>query len=326
GTADDQTEDEKEARMLMLANRSDASLLQLLGGLCAALDKTSGNSNDDLAAYQLAQQMLLACSAASQATPVVRITGVPTQPETLIGVAGSVTYREAPRPDEPTMAAYVANMRKEPAIDGKQYWPLLHLRHKTAAHAWEYAAEPSRVYYECLEELCSTSGSPAFAGTTALVTGCSRGSIAAAVVERLLAGGAKVVATTSSASYGKKTIQFYENMYRAYGARGAELIVVPFNQGSAADIRSIVAHVFRTLQWDLDFVLPFAAMGDYGRDVSQLDSRAELSVRVMLTNVLRLIGEIRRTKQALQLGTRPSLVVLPLSPNHGVFGHDGLYG
>ncbi|KAJ2909438.1 fatty acid synthase alpha subunit Lsd1, partial [Coemansia aciculifera] len=304
-----------EARLLMLANRSDALLIRLLTGLCQALDS-------DSPAYELACQMLAACTNASQ-SPVIRITGEPTQPETLVGLAGNVTYHEAPRRNEPTMAAYVAHMQSQPD-EATGHQPLLHLRHKTAAHSWEYAQEPSRVYYECLEELC-TVGSSAFAGTTALVTGCSRDSIAAAVVCGLLSGGTKVIATTSS-SYCKKTIRFYEDMYRTHGARGSELIVVPFNQGSAGDIKQLVDYVFRALGWDLDYVLPFAAMGDYGRDVSQLDSRSELSMRVMLTNVLRLVGCVKATKEQLGYNTRPSLVVLPLSPNHGIFGHDGLYG
>ncbi|KAJ2740131.1 fatty acid synthase alpha subunit Lsd1, partial [Coemansia sp. BCRC 34301] len=48
--------------------------------------------------------------------------------------------------------------------------------------------------------------------------------------------------------------------------------------------------------------------------------------RVLLTNVIRLLGSIKDTKERLRYNTRPSLVVLPLSPNHGHFGGDGLYG
>ncbi|KAJ2839351.1 fatty acid synthase alpha subunit Lsd1 [Coemansia sp. 'formosensis'] len=317
-----ETGNEPEARMLMLANRADALLVQLLSGLCATLDASTGSDPSVARAHKLAQRMLAACTQALGQAPVVRICAQPTQPETTVGVAGSFAYREAPRVGEPTMAEYVAHMRAEPTSGNAEHRPLLHLRHKTAGHAWEYAADASREYYACLAEL--TTGSLAFAGTTALVTGCSSGSIAAAVVGRLLAGGARVVATTSS--YSRKTMRFYERLYKQHGSRGSELIAVPFNQGSAADVRSLVEYVFRTLSWDLDYVLPFAAVGDYGRDVSQLDGRSELSVRVMLTNVLRLVGEIRRTKHALGLDTRPTLAVLPLSPNHGVFGHDGLYG
>ena len=45
----------------------------------------------------------------------------------------------------------------------------------------------------------------------------------------------------------------------------------------------------------------------------------------MLTNVLRLLGAIKNKKESLKILTRPAHIVLPLSPNHGIFGHDGLY-
>ncbi|KAJ2413423.1 fatty acid synthase alpha subunit Lsd1 [Coemansia sp. RSA 2530] len=311
-----------ESRMLMLANRSDALLVQLLSGLCSTLARSLGSDAAVARAHALAERLLAACTQALGRAPVARVAGRPTQPETSVGVGGALTYCEVPRAGEPTMAEYVAHMQAEPMAANPDHRPLLHLRYKTRAHAWEYAPEASREYYASLSELCA--GGTSFAGATALVTGCSRGSIAALVVARLLAGGARVVATTSSS--GSAAMRFYEAMFKEHGARGSELIALPFNQASAADVRALVAHVFRTLRWDLDYVLPFAAISDYGCDVSQLGARAELSVRIMLTNVLRLVGEVRRTKQALGLRTRPTLAVLPLSPNHGVFGHDGLYG
>ena len=79
------------------------------------------------------------------------------------------------------------------------------------------------------------------------------------------------------------------------------------------------------------------AISEGGRDVSNLDSLSELSHRVMLTNVLRMIGKIKAVKQSkgkvktsryitvVGIDTNPACVILPLSPNHGVFGGDGLY-
>jgi fatty acid synthase subunit alpha len=46
---------------------------------------------------------------------------------------------------------------------------------------------------------------------------------------------------------------------------------------------------------------------------------------MMLTNVTRLMGAVKSKKQSRGYDTRPSMVILPLSPNHGVFGGDGLY-
>ena len=46
----------------------------------------------------------------------------------------------------------------------------------------------------------------------------------------------------------------------------------------------------------------------------------------MLTNVVRLLGAAKAKKDLKKEVTRPAHVILPLSPNHGVFGFDGLYG
>ncbi|GMF05625.1 unnamed protein product [[Candida] boidinii] len=45
----------------------------------------------------------------------------------------------------------------------------------------------------------------------------------------------------------------------------------------------------------------------------------------MLTNLLRLLGEVSKQKEARNIQTRPAQCILPLSPNHGTFGSDGLY-
>ncbi|KAI8318916.1 thiolase-like protein, partial [Martensiomyces pterosporus] len=114
--------------------------------------------------------------------------------------------------------------------------------------------------------------------------------------------------------------------------RGSELIIVPFNQGSTLDTKSLVEYIFgspaggRGLGWDLDFVIPFAGISSVGNDIARIDSRTELAHRIMLTNILRLLGEIKDAKERLGYGAHPSLVVLPLSPNHGTFGGDGMYG
>ncbi|KAJ2495554.1 fatty acid synthase alpha subunit Lsd1, partial [Coemansia sp. RSA 1972] len=115
-------------------------------------------------------------------------------------------------------------------------------------------------------------------------------------------------------------------MYRKHCSRGSELIVVPFNQGSVQDIDGLATYIFGQLSWDLDYVFPFAAVSDIGSTVDNLGSHSELALRVMLTNVLRLLGRIKLAKAKYKSVGRPALVVLPLSPNHGDFGGDGLYG
>lgn len=45
----------------------------------------------------------------------------------------------------------------------------------------------------------------------------------------------------------------------------------------------------------------------------------------MLVNVERLLGSIAQAKDQQKIRGRPAAVILPLSPNHGDFGGDGLY-
>lgn len=62
-----------------------------------------------------------------------------------------------------------------------------------------------------------------------------------------------------------------------------------------------------------------------GREIDMIDSKSELAHRIMLTNLLRLLGAVKLQKAARGYDTRPAQCMLPLSPNHGTFGNDGLY-
>ncbi|KAJ2538002.1 fatty acid synthase alpha subunit Lsd1, partial [Coemansia sp. RSA 1878] len=245
------------------------------------------------------------------------------QPETHVQSTGEVKYTEKPRPSERSWAEYIQHMS---CGDLDNTPPLMHLREQTESGQWTYSDMYSGAYFSGLNSIATQGIS--FAGKTALVTGCGRGSIGAEIVSSLLAGGAKVLATTSS--YSRATTLFFENLYRTHGSRGSELVVVPFNQGSVQDIENLVSHVYgksgSELNWNLDYVFPFAAVSDIGSTLTNLGSRSELAQRVILTNVLRLLGRIKAAKESAGRSTRPALVVLPLSPNHGTFGGDGFYG
>jgi len=134
------------------------------------------------------------------------------------------------------------------------------------------------------------------------------------------------VVTTSR--YSREVNEYYQSMYARYGARGSQLIVVPFNQGSKQDVEALVEYIYdskKGLGWDLDFIVPFAAIPENGREIDNIDSKSELAHRIMLTNLLRLLGAVKTQKAERGYETRPAQVVLPLSPNHGTFGNDGLY-
>ncbi|RAH78546.1 putative fatty acid synthase alpha subunit FasA [Aspergillus japonicus CBS 114.51] len=201
--------------------------------------------------------------------------------------------------------------------------PFLHLKKKNE-HGWDYNKKLTGVYLDVLES-AARSGLT-FQGKNILMTGAGAGSIGAEVLQGLISGGAKVVVTTSR--FSREVTEYYQAMYARYGARGSQLVVVPFNQGSKQDVEALVDYIYDTkkgLGWDLDFVVPFAAIPENGREIDSIDSKSELAHRIMLTNLLRLLGSIKTQKQANGFETRPAQVILPLSPNHGTFGNDGLY-
>lgn len=162
-----------------------------------------------------------------------------------------------------------------------------------------------------------------FAGKNVLLTGAGKDSIGFHILRHLLSGGARVVLTTSS--YSAETTRMYQSLYAGYGAKGSILRVVPFNQGSRQDVESLVQWISDDGTGDLDFIVPFAAVSESGRDIENLDSRSEVAHRVMLVNLLRMLGAVARSKRNRSVITRPATVVLPLSPNHGLMGGDGLY-
>ncbi|EOD49992.1 putative fatty acid synthase subunit protein [Neofusicoccum parvum UCRNP2] len=201
--------------------------------------------------------------------------------------------------------------------------PCTHQIRRKSSGEWVRDEEATHSFHEVLRAV-QTDGL-SFVDRTVLITGAGRGSIGAEILGGLLAGGAKVIVTTSS--YSSASINAYRDVYVNHAGPGSRLVVVPFNQGSQSDVEALVSYIYdRTgLGWDLDAVVPFAAISEGGREVDTIDSKSELAHRVMLTNVIRLVGAIKRHKQGAGYDTRPAQVILPLSANHGIFGGDGLY-
>ncbi|KAL2038780.1 hypothetical protein N7G274_008538 [Stereocaulon virgatum] len=202
--------------------------------------------------------------------------------------------------------------------------PFLHLKRKDE-HGWEYSKKLTGLYLEGLQQ--AAKNGVTFQGKNVLMTGAGAGSIGADVLQGLISGGAKVIVTTSR--FSREVTDYYQSVYARYGAKGSQLVVVPFNQGSKQDVEALIEYIYDTkkgcLGWDLDFVVPFAAIPENGREIDSIDSKSELAHRIMLTNLLRLLGCIKSQKQERGFETRPAQVILPLSPNHGTFGNDGLY-
>ena len=169
----------------------------------------------------------------------------------------------------------------------------------------------------------------------AVVTGASKGSIAASVVARLLDGGATVVATTSKLD--DERLSFYRTLYRDHARYGAALWVVAANMASYSDIDALVEWIGNEQTESLGpqsihvkdaqtptLLFPFAAPRVVG-DLSEAGSRSEMEMKVLLWAVQRLIGGLSKIGAERDIASRLH-VVLPGSPNRGMFGGDGAYG
>lgn len=198
--------------------------------------------------------------------------------------------------------------------------PLLHLKRKVGTN-WEYSSNLTGVYLDILNEI-ATSGT-SFKDKNALLTGVGKGSIGVEILKGLLSGGAHVVITTSR--YSRATVEYYQAIFQRHGSKGSALTVVPFNQASKQDVEALIDYIYTSLGMDLDYILPFAALPENGREIDGLDDKSELAHRIMLVNILRLMGAVKNKKASRNFVTRPTQVILPLSPNHGLFGNDGLY-
>ncbi|SHU20919.1 3-oxoacyl-(acyl-carrier protein) reductase [Mycobacteroides abscessus subsp. abscessus] len=174
-----------------------------------------------------------------------------------------------------------------------------------------------------------------YANEVAVVTGASKGSIASAVVGQLLAGGASVIATTSKLDDDR--LAFYRTLYRDNARFGAQLWVVPANMASYSDIDALVEWVGNEQVENLGpkaihlkdaqtptLLFPFAAPRVAG-DLSEAGARAEMEMKVLLWAVQRLIGGLSHIGSERDIASRLH-VVLPGSPNRGMFGGDGAYG
>lgn len=184
-----------------------------------------------------------------------------------------------------------------------------------------------------VDATATTSGQ--WADDLAVVTGASKGSIAAGIAGQLLAGGATVVATTSG--LGPAKLAFFKQLYRTHAVHGAALWVVPANMASFADVdalsdwisseqtqtRAGATSVLKPAMTPT-LLFPFAA-GRVAGDLTDAGSRTEVDMRILLWSVERLIGALSAHGQDHDIDATLH-VVLPGSPNRGMFGGDGGYG
>ncbi|KAI8915921.1 hypothetical protein EDD86DRAFT_221808, partial [Gorgonomyces haynaldii] len=338
-------------RAIRLMNKSSKELVQEFEYYVNRITPEMGEGYQR--AKTLGSVLLENCKQAVDTDPVFRnVHYRPTKPVTTIGADGYLQYHEELR-EEANLKDYVNAMRKgshltqvknqiDPELIQKliaecsrdelpqkiqelsqKQLPFLYLKRK-AHETFEFDEELTNVYFDIMSKMSKDGIS--FKRKNCLMTGVGKDSIGVEVLKALLAGGAQVIATTSR--FSRQVTEYYRGIFEQYGAKGAQLVVVPFNGGSHKDVQDIVDYIYdpKGLGWDLDFVIPFAAIPENGREIDSIDDKSELAHRIMLTNVMRLLGEIKTKKEKLGYTTRPAAVMLPLSPNHGTFGSDGLYG
>ena len=277
----------------MIVSRANSRLVSTLDYFISTTNKRSLG--------QRLSTLLEDCKDALELPSTIRHRGSGLAPFTKIEDSGKIVVSEKPR---------------NPNDDDC----LLRLGRKGVA-GWQYEEELSSILHSVLQGTNALS----FLGMTVLVTGAGEGSIGCQIVGQLLEAGAVVIVTSSS--YSPKTTRFYQKLYAEHCGKNSRLILVPFNQASVRDVDAVVDYIYSKdgLAMDLDYVVPFAAISENGRTISNIDGRSELAHRVMLTNTLRLLGNVKHHKMTRGIVTRPAQVILPLSPNHGSFGSDGLY-
>ncbi|AIH85596.1 hypothetical protein IU15_11150, partial [Mycobacterium tuberculosis] len=151
----------------------------------------------------------------------------------------------------------------------------------------------------------------------------------------LLDGGATVIATTSKLD--EERLAFYRTLYRDHARYGAALWLVAANMASYSDVDALVEWIGTEQTESLGpqsihikdaqtptLLFPFAAPRVVG-DLSEAGSRAEMEMKVLLWAVQRLIGGLSTIGAERDIASRLH-VVLPGSPNRGMFGGDGAYG
>ncbi len=192
----------------------------------------------------------------------------------------------------------------------------------------------ARVFAE-IAELARDRAPGAYADDIAVITGAADGSIAGAVVAGLLHGGATVIATTSRLNADR--LEFFKRCYRDHARYGAALWVVPANLASYTDVDAVVEWIggeqSQTLGGATEVTkeamrptlfFPFAAPRVAG-DLTDAGARAEAEMKVLLWSVERMIGGLSGLHADHNIDARLH-VVLPGSPNRGMFGGDGAYG
>lgn len=261
-----------------------------------------------------------------------------TIPKTTISEDGEITYSEVPAlpislSEKVTVSDHDSSWdscQATPESEGSEeglispissgLWPI-RLLTKDESGEWETNPTLSSQLHEAERHLGMKKSLPV-EGTT-LIIGAGQRSIGFMLARLLLQAGHRVALCTGRLT--PENRKLISQMYTKYAKPGAELVLLPFNQGSVQDINNLVNYINDTLGWEIDHLVPFAAISTNGKNLEDVDSVSELALRIMLTNTLRLMGSIVASKRRRNILNHSTQVLVPLSPNHGQYGNDGLY-
>ena len=336
------SEDEQMQRTLRLQNRSSSRLINVMEYLLRK--RLSAHSSHNKVVDHWLSGLIENCKNALSQPPMMRNLQRAKAPHTVIEENGLVRYTESTRPQARKLDAFAIEKSEASVVVISEWLDsddstatasstssdnvkvqceyFLHIQRKESGF-WRACRSLTERYLDTLD--LSKSKGVSFANKNVLLTGAGKGSIGAEILQGLLSGGARVIVTTSS--YSTKVAAHYQSIFTQFGSRGSQLMVLPFNQASQQDVEALVAHIYSIgdNDWDLDHIVPFAAIPEHTSGIDDINSRTELAHRLMLTNTLRLLGAVKRQKESRKIQTRPAQVILPFSPNHGIFGNDGLY-
>ena len=307
------------SQLQRMANKSGANALALVRDL---IFQSLGSSDDKSHFSLIGERLAELITISLQQPPCAKFSLPLTGPKTEIEPDGLVKCIEVPRFGDMDPSSYVSLLQGSSRGLHHSQQPHASLQTQHKGH-WDTNVDMTAKLFDVIGKALSDGMS--FSRKTVLVTGAGQGSIGIEIVRNLLMGGATVIVTTSRSIVEAQRI--FRDVYAEDGARGSELLVLPFNQASATDCRQLVDYIHDSsgLNRNLDIVIPFAAMSEPGIEIDGIESKSELAHRMMLVNVLRLLGCIIKKKRRNSIHCHLTQVLLPLSPNHGTFGGDGLY-
>ena len=305
-----------------IANRATQQVLDIITTFNQ--HNQSSTSSVTTTVLQYTQQLQRQVQSQLNSDSVYRELSYVTLPVVSINDRGDISMTQKHRYSQAGYEPFVADMISNQSNDNRYQLncalPVVNDEHQ------KLQSTVHQSFLESFQRLASSGLS--FKGKTVLITGAGEGSIGAEIMRCMLSAGAWVIVTTSRPT--PERWSYYRGLYKRYGGKSSKLTVLPYNAGSVQDTDQLIEYLFDSkglgLQF-LDYCIPFAAMSEQGRDVTRIDSMSELAHRAMLINVHRLIGNIvnKLNTNGASNNNLQTLVILPMSPNHGVFGGDGLY-